>query len=223
MLEMTPPTHVLFDLDGTLLDTAPDLAAALNAARSLRALAPLPFSAIRPSVSHGSFALARIGCDFDEGSEAFERFRLDLLESYAANVARESSLFDGMDELLGRLESIGIPWGIVTNKPEYLTAPLLHALDLTERAAVVICGDTAPNKKPHPEPLLLAASRINARPERCVYIGDAERDIVAGKAAGMTTVVALYGYIGTCDAPLEWGADAAINHPRELPVWLNSF
>jgi len=220
---MTAPTHVLFDLDGTLLDTAPDLAAAVNAARSLRTLAPLPFSMIRPSVSHGSFALARVGCEFDETSHAFEQFRHDLLESYAANVARQSSLFDGMDELLRELESTGIPWGIVTNKPEYLTTPLLRQLDLTERAAVVICGDTAQNKKPHPEPLLLAAARIKAQPQRCVYIGDAERDIVAGKAAGMATIVALYGYIGKLDSPHEWGADATIGHPLELSVWLKSF
>ena len=211
---------VLFDLDGTLLDTAPDLAAALNATRAARNLAPLAYDAIRATVSHGSLAMARIGCEAPEGSDAFEQFRLDLLGHYADKIAVRTHLFDGMESLLLNLETRGRPWGIVTNKPGWLTEPLLQALDLYDRSAVVISGDTLELSKPHPAPLLLAADRLNVAPGHCVYVGDAERDITAAKAAGMTALAATYGYIGTQDTPSQWGADDIVNSVAALNDWL---
>jgi phosphoglycolate phosphatase len=217
------PSKVLFDLDGTLLDTAPDLAWALNEVRARRGMRALEFERIRPHVSHGSFALTKIGCDADETSGDFEQFRLDLLQVYSENVARETRLFAGMDLLLSELETRSISWGIVTNKPSWLTDPLLQQVGLDTRAAVVISGDTAEQKKPHPAPLLLAAERMRVRPQECVYVGDAERDVAAGKSAGMYTLAALYGYIGADDSPLDWGADAMVNTPLEVAAWLASF
>ncbi len=214
---------VLFDLDGTLLDTAPDLAWALNEVRAANGLPALEFERIRPHVSHGSFALTKIGCDASEGSAEFERFRLAVLELYSENVARETQLFEGMDQLLDDLDSRSIPWGIVTNKPGWLTVPLLQQLNLQSRAGVVVSGDTAPEKKPHPAPLLLAAEHMGTPPGECVYVGDAERDVAAGKAAGMYTLAALYGYIGADDVPSNWGADALIRSPLDIRRWLVSF
>lgn len=217
------PSKVLFDLDGTLLDTAPGLAWALNEVRAAKGLQGLDFDRIRAQVSHGSVALTRIGCDADEGSDEFELFRRALLRIYRDNVAHETRLFEGMAELLHHLESRSIPWGIVTSKPGWLTLPLLQALDLETRAAVVISGDTAAQRKPHPAPLLLAAERLCTSPQECVYVGDAERDIHAGKAAGMYTLAALYGYIGADDSPAHWGADALVRTPLEIEIWLASF
>ncbi|HCU88982.1 MAG TPA: phosphoglycolate phosphatase [Gammaproteobacteria bacterium] len=211
---------VLFDLDGTLLDTAPDMAWALNQMRIQIGNEALDFQLIRPHVSHGSFALSRIGCGAVEGSDEFERFRLGLLQIYSDNIARETQLFDGIAEILGELESRSIPWGIVTNKPSCLTTPLLQQLELSNRAAVVISGDTVPEKKPHPAQLLLAAERLNTLPGECVYVGDAERDIAAGNAAGMLTVAALYGYLSADDTPATWGADNMVRTPTELNEWL---
>lgn len=213
---------VLFDLDGTLLDTAPDMAWALNQMRIRDGNEALDFQLIRPHVSHGSFALSRIGCDAAEGSDEFERFRLGLLQIYSDNIARETQLFDGIAEILRELENRSIQWGIVTNKPSWLTTPLLQQLELAKRATVVISGDTVPDKKPHPAQLLLAAERLNTSPGNCVYIGDAERDIVAGNAAGMLTVAALYGYLSADDAPTTWGADNIVRTPAELGEWLFS-
>jgi N-acetyl-D-muramate 6-phosphate phosphatase len=217
------PSKVLFDLDGTLLDTAPGLAWALNRVRTAQGLPALAFDRVRSQVSHGSVALTRIGCDADEGSEEFERFRLALLRTYGDNVAYGTRLFEGMEELLHALESRSIPWGVVTNKPDWLTGPLLQALGLGTRAAVIISGDTAQERKPHPAPLLLAAERMATSPRECVYVGDAKRDITAGKAAGMYTLVALYGYIGADDSPTTWGADAMVRTPLEIGRWLTSF
>ncbi len=211
---------VLFDLDGTLLDTAPDMAWALNQMRIRDGNEVLDFQLIRPHVSHGSFALSRIGCDAAEGSDEFERFRLGLLQIYSDNIARETRLFVGVAEILRELESRSIQWGIVTNKPSWLTTPLLQQLELAKRATIVISGDTIPEKKPHPAQLLLAAERLNTSPGNCVYIGDAERDIVAGNAAGMLTVAALYGYLSADDAPATWGADNIVRTPTELGEWL---
>jgi N-acetyl-D-muramate 6-phosphate phosphatase len=217
------PSTVLFDLDGTLLDTAPGLAWALNRVRAANGLPALAFDRIRPHVSHGSVALTRIGCDADEGSEAFERFRRALLRTYGDNVAHGTRPFEGTEALLHTLESRSIPWGVVTNKPAWLTGPLLQALGLAARAAVVISGDTASEQKPHPAPLLLAAERTATPPRECVYVGDAQRDITAGNAAGMYTLVALYGYIGADDSPSTWGADAMVRTPLEIGNWLTSF
>lgn len=218
----TKPSKILFDLDGTLLDTAPDMAWALNQVRTQNGQQALDFQLIRPHVSHGSFALSRIGCEASEGSDAFEQFRLSLLQVYADNIARETQLFDGMEEVLRDLERRSIKWGIVTNKPSWLTTPLLQHLDLASRAAVVVSGDTIPEKKPHPAQLLLAAKLLKAPPKDCVYIGDAQRDIAAGNSAGMLTLAALYGYLGTDDRPADWGADGVVRTPADLGTWLKS-
>ena len=216
---MTPPVALLLDLDGTLLDTAPDMGGALNLLRTEHGLEPLPAEAIRPVVSHGAMRLVRLGFPAAEG-DAFESLRLRFLELYAANLAVGTRLFPGFEAVLDALESRGQPWGIVTNKPGWLTAPLLTALDLDRRAACAVSGDTVSERKPHPLPLLHAASLIGVDPAACVYVGDAERDIQAGRAAGMTTVVAAYGYLGPDEDPLQWGPHGVVQDPAELLEWM---
>jgi phosphoglycolate phosphatase len=210
----------LFDLDGTLLDTAPDLALALNTTRGLRGLPPLPFALIRPHVSHGSYALTRLGFDAPEDSDPFEQFRLELLDSYHRNLALDTRLFDGMAETLDDFERESRLWGIVTNKPAWLTEPLLAALRLDTRAACIVSGDSVARRKPDPDPLLLAAQLLGVAPRDCIYIGDAERDVVAGAAAGMVTGIALYGYIGEQDRPHGWGAERLLRTPAEIAAWV---
>jgi 2-phosphoglycolate phosphatase len=217
---MTSSRAVLFDLDGTLLDTAPDLARALNRVRGDDGLAPLPFAAIRPHVSHGSTALIALGYDLEPGTPAFECRRQRLLDAYHAEVAVESRLFPGMAAVLDTLEARGLSWGIVTNKPGWLTTPLLAALDLDRRAGCVVSGDSTPHAKPHPEPLLAAAAAIGIPATQCLYVGDAERDVVAARAAGMAVLVALYGYLAPGDEPARWGATACIERAAELLAWL---
>ncbi len=214
------PRAVLFDLDGTLLDTGPDLARALNRLRAEDGLEPLPYTAIRPWVSHGSHALMRLGYDLDENSAAYETRRQRLLDLYHGDVAAESRLFAGMEAVLARLEARATPWGIVTNKPGWLTTPLLAAVGLAARAACVVSGDTTARAKPHPDPLIAAARTLGLAPDTCLYVGDAERDVAAAAAAGMPVLVALYGYLGPHDAPREWGADGSIDAPLDLLRWL---
>jgi len=213
---LNPPQGVLFDLDGTLLDTAPDLAAALNHVRTQQGLPRLSFAQIRPHVSHGSAALIKIGGDAPQSGENFAAFQQALLQVYAANVACETRLFEGMDLVLQELERRSRPWGVVTNKPRSLTTPLMRQLGLDRRAKIIVSGDTIAQKKPHPAPLLLAAGALGVAPHRCLYVGDAERDIVAGKAAGMQTVTALYGYIAENEFPEKWDADATISCAADL-------
>jgi phosphoglycolate phosphatase len=216
---VTPPVALLLDLDGTLLDTAPDMGGALNLLRAEHGLEPLPAETIRPVVSHGAMRLVRLGFPAAEG-DAFESLRLRFLELYAANLAVGTRLFPGFEPVLDALESRGQPWGIVTNKPGWLTAPLLAALDLDRRAACAVSGDTVSERKPHPLPLLHAASLIGVGPSACVYVGDAERDIQAGRSAGMTTVVAAYGYLGRDEDPLQWGPHGVVQDPAELLEWM---
>jgi phosphoglycolate phosphatase len=210
---------VLFDLDGTLLDTAPDLAAALNALRVEEGDATLPVSAIRSHVSHGGAALVRLGFPQARDSE-FERLRTRLLAIYRQNVARETQLFAGLGAVLEQLEAAHKPWGVVTNKPGWLTEPLLAALGLAPRAGCVVSGDTMPERKPHPLPLLHAARLIGREPGRCLYVGDAERDVLAARAAGMRMLIARYGYLGPADRPEEWQADGIIDRPEEILTWM---
>lgn len=207
---------VLFDLDGTFADTAPDLAYALN--ETLRAYhqAPLSFEQIRPVVSHGGIALIRLGFAMEPGTDAFEERRLYLLDVYKANLCRETRLFEGIAEVIATLDSAGRPWGIVTNKPAWLTDPLMAAMALTERAGVIVSGDTCAQRKPHPEPILHACRTIGVIPEQTVYVGDAGRDIDAGRAAGTATVAALFGYIRANDDPADWHADHQITHATQL-------
>ncbi len=207
---------VLFDLDGTLLDTAPDLAAALNATLQLNERAALPFETIRPVVSHGGRALIELGFGIDPQHPEFEPLRKQLLDFYEANIAVQTALFPGMAEVLDELEKRDIRWGVVTNKPGWLTDPLLDALDLSPRAACVVSGDTLKERKPHPAPLLHACTLARCQPQQTLYVGDAERDIEAGRNAGMHTLVALFGYLMEHDRPQDWGADALVEQPADI-------
>jgi 2-phosphoglycolate phosphatase len=209
------PLAVLFDLDGTLLDTAPDMAAALNALRRLEGLEPLPFPSVRPHVSHGAARLIKIGFDCESG-ERFETLRSRFLDLYRADLAVGTRPFEGIDGILCELERQGIAWGVVTNKPGWLTDPLMSALGLHERAGCIVSGDTLPERKPHPMPLLHAAKLLETDPGDCVYVGDAERDIQAGRAAGMKTLVAGFGYLSGDDDPSSWLADAILARPTDL-------
>jgi 2-phosphoglycolate phosphatase len=211
---------VLLDLDGTLADTAPDLALALNALRAEHSYSPLPFDQIRCRVSEGSRALVQLAFGLDHTNPTFEQLRMRFLEIYRANLARETCLFPGMATVLDTLEAWGMSWGIVTNKSAWLTEPLLQALGLAERATCVVCGDTTANRKPHPEPLLLAAHSSRCHPTQCLYVGDSKLDIAAGRSAGMVTLVALFGYIDPTDEPRQWGADGTVIHPTEILEWL---
>lgn len=215
------PRCLLFDLDGTLVDTAPDLAATLNALRAEHGQMPLPFDTIRPHVSHGARAMVRVGFAIDEGDARFTTLRERFLALYRERLMTNSRLFDGMDTVLAALENRGVKWGIVTNKPAWLTEPLLAGLGLASRAACIISGDTTRNRKPHPEPLLHASALVGIAPEHCLYIGDARRDIEAGRAAGMKTLVALFGYLGEDDSPHEWDADGTIDDPLDILDWFN--
>ena len=210
---------VLFDLDGTLLDTAPDMGGALNELRAEHDLGPLTAAEIRPFVSNGATALVRLGFG-DTGPERLEALRLRFLEIYASRLAHETALFEGGAALIDTLDAEGIPWGIVTNKPAWLTDPLLEALALRDRARVVVSGDTLPEKKPHPQPLLLAAERIGRRPGACAYVGDAERDMLAARSAGMHGVLATFGYLDAEASWSAWPCVATIVHLAELLPWL---
>jgi 2-phosphoglycolate phosphatase len=212
---------VLFDLDGTLLDTAPDLADALNAVLMENHRAPRAFEEIRGVVSHGGMALIRLGFDLDESHPDFHPLRQRLLALYRENLSRKTRPFPGMDEVLDQLETLGYTWGVITNKPGWLTDPLLKDLGLFSRAACVVSGDTLATRKPHPAPMLYACERIGSAPEHCVYVGDARRDVEAGKNAGMHTLVALFGYFQAHDRPHEWDADDMIRTPLDLLDWLS--
>ena len=211
---------VLFDLDGTLADTAPDLADALNQVLEERCRRTLSFDTIRPIVSHGSHALIYLGFELAPGDEGFAEIQQRLLEIYRNNIANKTKLFPGMAEVLDEIERRGLNWGVVTNKPSSFTDPLMEALQLHQRAVCTISGDTTTNRKPHPEPMLLAASQAGTDPVHCLYIGDAERDIIAGRAAGMFTLAALFGYVGDHDTPGQWGAHGMIEQPHEILHWL---
>jgi 2-phosphoglycolate phosphatase len=210
---------VLLDLDGTLLDTAPDMVRIANQMRADDQLPPLPFADLRLQVSHGSAALLRAAFP------GIEPLRLDsmqnrFLERYREQIALETRLFPGFEAVLGALEGNRIPWGVITNKPGWLTEPLLRELGLYERAGCVLSGDSLPVCKPDPLPLITAARRIAVDPERCLYLGDALRDVQAARAANMTALVARYGYIGPADIDADWPATAWIDSPLELLDWV---
>jgi len=220
----TEPKHrlVLFDLDGTLADTAPDLAYALNQTLIRQGKPELPFPAIRPHVSHGGLALIRLGFGIEPEDPRFDALRQEFLDIYLANLTRETRLFPGMDEVLSSLETAAIPWGIVTNKPSWLTDPLMQQMARTDRAVAIVSGDTTDNRKPHPEPILYACKKAAVEPAGTLYIGDAQRDIEAGNRAGATTLTALFGYIGETDTPESWGADGTLSSPREILSWVTA-
>ena len=215
-----PIDAVLFDLDGTLADTAPDLAAALNRVRRARGLDPVPESRLRPSSSHGARGLLGTGMGISPEHPDYPTLRDAFLAEYEAALCVGTTLFADVDALLDAIEARSLKWGIVTNKATRYTTPLLELLGLGRRAGAIVCGDTTPYVKPHPAPLLVAAERLGIAPERCVYVGDAERDVTAGVAAGMHTIVARYGYIEPHEAPEAWPADGLIENPRALLLWL---
>lgn len=211
---------MLFDLDGTLLDTAPDLVRVLNLVRIEQGRAALPWEEARAQVSHGSSGLIRLG--FPELSGApLETLRLRLLELYAAQLAVDTKLFEGCQTVLDELAARRMSWGIVTNKPGFLTTPLLAALGLDHLARCVVSGDTLPERKPHPAPLLHAAGLLSLPAGQCLYVGDAERDVQAARSAGMPVLVARYGYLGPDDDPHRWQPDAQIETPGGIIDWLD--
>ncbi|MDA8382375.1 MAG: phosphoglycolate phosphatase [Betaproteobacteria bacterium] len=211
---------VLFDLDGTLADTALDLGYALNLQRARHGLPPMDAQTVRPHASHGTPGLLGIGFGISPDDASFRTLREEYLALYEANLSRKTRLFPGMETVLETLEQKGIRWGIVTNKPARFTLPLLEALNLSARAACVISGDTCRNAKPHPEPLLRAAQQLGADPARCLYVGDAERDAQAARAAGMPAIIAGYGYLGAGDQPERWGVDGILDAPADLLTFL---
>jgi N-acetyl-D-muramate 6-phosphate phosphatase len=212
---------VLFDLDGTLLDTALDMTEALNTLRAEEGLLALSNEIVRCQVSHGGHALVRLGFG-TLAADAHEAMRMRLLNIYRRQLARHTQLFEGGGEMLTELERRGLAWGIVTNKPGWLTDPLLIEVKLHTRARAVVSGDTLAERKPHPMPLLHAASTLGVAPAECVYVGDAERDMQAAQAAGMYALIAGYGYLGDDDRADTWFSHGWLDTPLELLSWLDA-
>ena len=211
----TPWRAMLFDLDGTLADTAPDLAAAANAMRTARGLAPVPIERLRPMASQGARGLIGVAFDLAPNDNDYEALRVEFLDRYEAALAIHSRLFDGVTDVLDAIEAKGLVWGIVTNKAMRFTQPLTELLGLSTRAGAVVGGDTTPFAKPHPAPLLRAAEMLDIPASECIYVGDDHRDVIAGRAAGMWTVAAAWGYCGSSD-PGTWDADVVLAEPLEL-------
>jgi phosphoglycolate phosphatase len=211
---------VLFDLDGTLLDTAPDFASVLNTMLQRHDRAPVSYRAIRQTVSHGARALVQLGFDTSEGDTGFEDLLNELLDQYQARLSECTSLFEGMTELLQLIETQRIPWGIVTNKPALYTSAILQDLQLDQRCATTICPDQITHRKPHPESIYLACSEVGCEPVEAIYVGDHRRDIEAGRNAGMPTIAAAYGYVTAEDPPDQWGADRVANNVNELHFFI---
>jgi N-acetyl-D-muramate 6-phosphate phosphatase len=207
---------VLFDLDGTLIDTAPDMANALNILLQEEEKKSLSYDTIRPVVSNGSIALVNLGFGDKVEENKLRYLKERYLEIYQERLCVDSILFDGMDSLLNEIENKNMNWGVVTNKPAWLTNPLMEQIGLADRAACIISGDTTQNRKPHPEPMYLACKQANSKPHECIYIGDAKRDIDAGKNAGMQTITAAYGYIGNWENINEWNADYTVEQAKDI-------
>lgn len=207
---------VLFDLDGTLIDSAPDLAGAGNDMRTARGLPELPLAHFRPMVGAGARGMVGRALSVRPGEEGFEALREEFLQRYEARMTRETRVFEAMQPVLDTLDAQRLPWGIVTNKAGRFSEPLVRALGLHERAATLVSGDTTPHSKPHPAPLLEAARQLGLPAAECVYVGDDLRDVQAGRAAGMATVAAAWGYLGEGDHIDAWGADHVIDMPAQL-------
>jgi phosphoglycolate phosphatase len=211
----SPLAAILFDLDGTLLDTAPDMIRALNTICAEEGINPVAYDRARCFVSNGAVGLLRLAFpDFDplEHPALHSRY----LARYAQQLAVETRLFPNLDTLLDALDAAAIPWGVVTNKPKHLTEPLMAAVGLNLRSACTVSGDTLPERKPHPRPVLFALERLAANPAQSIYVGDARRDIEAGRAAGTTTVAVRYGYVEPGQDPAAWGADYVVDTPLDL-------
>ena len=217
----SPIKAVLFDLDGTLLDTARDMMEALNRLRAEESREPLSYETVRCQVSHGGHALVRLGFGVLPPDE-HEAMRMRLLNLYRKQLARHTRLFEGGVEMLAELERRGLHWGVVTNKPGWLTDPLMVEVNLHKRAKAVVSGDTLPERKPHPLPLLHAAKLLGVEPRNCVYVGDAERDMQAAQAAGMYALVAGFGYLGDDDRADTWFSHGWLHTPLDLIGWLDS-
>jgi len=211
---------VLFDLDGTLIDSAPDLAAAANGMRTARGLEPLPLATLRPMVGSGARGMVGAAFGIEPGDAGFDAMRAEFLDRYHAAMLVHTTVFADMLPVLARLEADSCRWGIVTNKAERFTRPVVEGLGLYERAAVVISGDTTPHSKPHPAPLLAAAAHAGVAAADCVYVGDDRRDVQAGHAAGMATLIAAWGYLGQGEPIDAWGAHAILDRPAALLQWL---
>jgi phosphoglycolate phosphatase len=211
---------VLFDLDGTLIDSAPDLAGAANDLRREHGLPPLSFESLRPMVGAGARGMVGVAFGAKPGDDDFEGLRDAFLARYAQRLLDETMVFDAMQPVLRALDEAGVRWGVVTNKAARFTEPIVDGLRLRSRLAALVCGDTTPHSKPHPAPLLEAARQLGLDVGACVYVGDDARDVVAGRAAGMATLAAQWGYLGQGAGVHEWGADAVLEEPAELLNWL---
>ena len=211
---------VFFDLDGTLIDTAKDMARVLNKLRVEEGLSPLDYDLIRSEVSHGARALVLLAFDTEEGSEDFERLRQRFLDMYLDEIHVETTLFPEMDRILGTLESHCLPWGVVTNKPSWLTLPLMESMQLTDRATTIICADTAGVSKPDPKPMLDACTEAGVQPGLSMYVGDDQRDVVAAHNAGMPCIALRCGYIRRGHNPDDWGAEMVMDTTTELLQWV---
>ena len=207
---------VLFDLDGTLIDSAPDLGAAADKMRVDRGVPSLPLSHYRHMSGAGARGLIGVAFGISPEHQDFPALRDEFLNNYEQCMTERTFAFEGVSDLIARLVAINLPWGVVTNKAARFAVPLTRAMPLFDSARTLVCGDTTPHTKPHPAPLLEAARQLDIAPAQCLYVGDDERDIVAGLAAGMGTVAAGYGYLGKAAQPSSWGAHALINSPAAL-------
>jgi len=211
---LSAPRAILFDLDGTLADTAPDLAAAVNRLRADRGLAPTPYAVLRPTASAGARGMIGAAFGLTPADEGYEELRVQWFDYYQGAMAEHSTLFGGVNELLAGIEQAGMRWGVVTNKPARFTDPLIPQIGLAH-AGCIVSGDTTAHAKPHPAPLLEGARRLGIAAEDCWYVGDDLRDIEAGRAAGMLTVACAWGYCGAIE-PASWGADYLLDTPTDL-------
>lgn len=214
---------ILFDLDGTLIDTAPDFAHVIDMMRNSRQLAAIPYANIRETVSEGARGLVQMAFDLTEHDAEFEPLRQELLSLYRQHLADRSCLFDGMEDVLSFIETQGLRWGVVTNKPSAYAEPLMQALALQQRSGALICPDHVTHRKPHPEAIELACRQLGCTTSEAIYIGDHRRDIEAGKNAGMPTVACAYGYVHASDPCTNWGADFIVDAVPDLLPLLRSF
>ncbi len=221
-MPVAPIEAVLFDLDGTLIDSAPDLGAAADKMRTDRGLTSLPIASYRHMAGAGARGMLDIGLGMAPDAPEFPAMREEFFVNYESRMLLDTHVFDGVAQLLEALAERGVRWGIVTNKASRFTDPITRAIRMFASAGAIVSGDTTPHAKPHPEPLLEAARLLKIHPAHCIYVGDDERDIIAGRAAGMRTIAATYGYMGaTADATL-WQADATIASPLDLLQWMDS-
>lgn len=219
MAKAAPPPHsILFDLDGTFADTAPDLGGALNRLRAELDLPPLPLEHLRPHTSSGVRGMLGAGLDMRPGDAHYAEFHARYLRLYNDALCVHTTVFPGIDALVGKLEERGIPWGIITNKTQRYTLPLLEQLGYAKRADCIVSGDSSPRAKPAPHPMHLACKLIARLPAHCLYVGDDLRDIQAGRAAGMPTVAVRYGYLGSSEPIEVWGADHLVDHAADIAV-----